>query len=161
MSSRVTVIRQKASALRCPTAARMQPWVHAVLDAADHHEPVALTIRFVDEDEGLSLNQQYRHKNYATNVLSFPYEEPVLPEDMVGSDEPAYLGDLVICMPVVLSEAATQHKLPATHTAHLVVHGLLHLLGYDHETDAEAARMEQIEVNAMQQLGFENPYISD
>lgn len=161
MSNRVTVIRQKASALRCPTAARMQPWVEAALDAADHQEPVALTIRFVDEEEGLSLNQQYRHKKYATNVLSFPYDEPDLPEDMAGSDEPAYLGDLVICMPVVLSEAASQHKLPATHTAHLVVHGVLHLLGYDHETDVEAERMEQIEVNAMQQLGFENPYIAD
>ena len=161
MSNRVTVIRQKASALRCPTAVRMRTWVEAALDAADYQEPVALTIRFVDEEEGLSLNQQYRHKKYATNVLSFPYDEPDLPEDMAGSDEPAYLGDLVICMPVVLSEAATQHKLPATHTAHLVVHGVLHLLGYDHETDAEAERMEQIEVNAMQQLGFENPYIAD
>jgi probable rRNA maturation factor len=155
------VMRQKASAHRCPTESRMQPWVQVALGAANHHEPVALTIRFVDEDEGLLLNQQYRHKKYATNVLSFPYDEPALPEDMASSDEPAYLGDLVICMPVVLSEAATQHKRPATHAAHLVVHGVLHLLGYDHETDAEAERMEQIEVNAMQQLGFENPYIAD
>lgn len=161
MSNRVTVIRQKASALRCPTAARMQPWVEAALDAADHQAPVALTIRLVDEEEGLMLNQHYRHKNYATNVLSFPYEKPALPEDMADSDEPNYLGDLVVCMPVVLSEAATQHKLPATHMAHLVVHGVLHLLGYDHETDAEAERMEQIEINAMQQLGFENPYGAD
>ncbi len=161
MSERVTVIRQKASVLRCPTAVRMQPWVQAALDAADHQEPVALTIRFVDEDEGLSLNQQYRHKKYATNVLSFPYEEPAFPEDLADSDDPTYLGDLVICMPVVLSEAVTQHKLPAIHTAHLVVHGVLHLLGYDHETDAEAEQMEQIEVNAMHQLGFENPYIAD
>lgn len=162
MSDRVTVMRQKASTLRCPTAARLRPWVEAALEAADHSGPVALTIRFVDEEEGLSLNTQYRHKNYATNVLSFPYEEPEWPEEMAdGDDEPAYLGDLVICMPVVLSEATTQHKVPATHAAHLVVHGVLHLLGYDHETDAEAEQMEQIEVNAMQQLGFENPYIAD
>lgn len=161
MSERATVIRQKASVLRCPTAARMRPWVEAALDAASHQAPVALTIRLVDEEEGLLLNQQYRYKKYATNVLSFPYEKPALPEDMADSDEPNYLGDLVICMPVVLSEAATQHKLPAIHTAHLVVHGVLHLLGYDHETDAEAERMEQIEINAMQQLGFENPYGAD
>jgi len=161
MSNRVTVIRQKASALRCPTAARMQLWVEAALDAASHQAPVALTIRLVDEEEGLSLNQHYRHKKYATNVLSFPYEMPELPEDMADLDEPNYLGDLVVCMPVVLSEAVTQHKLPAIHTAHLVVHGVLHLLGYDHETDAEAERMEQIEINAMQQLGFENPYGAD
>lgn len=161
MSYYVTVVRQKASTFRCPTAARMQPWVEAALVAADHQEPAALTIRFVDEDEGLSLNQHYRHKNHATNVLSFPYDAPMLPEDTSAFDEPAYLGDLVICMPVVLREAAMQHKLPITHTAHLVVHGVLHLLGYDHQTDAEAEQMEQIEINIMQRLGFENPYQGD
>lgn len=161
MTDRVTVLRQKASAQRCPTAARMRPWVEAALDAVDYDEPVALTIRFVDEEEGLALNHQYRHKNNATNVLSFPYDEPTLPENATGFDEPAYLGDLVICMPVVLREAAMQHKLPITHTAHLVVHGVLHLLGYDHQTDAEAEQMEQIEINIMQRLGFENPYQGD
>jgi probable rRNA maturation factor len=161
VSKRATVIRQKASVLRCPTGARMQPWVEAALDAANHRQSVALTIRFVDEEEGLSLNQQYRHKKYATNVLSFSYDAPELPEDMASVDEPVYLGDLVICMPVVLNEAASQNKIPATHTAHLVVHGVLHLLGYDHEATAEAEQMEQIEVDAMQKLGFENPYSAD
>lgn len=161
MSGRLTLLRQKASVLRCPTAMRMQPWVLAALDAAGHKAPVALTIRFVDEDEGLSLNQQYRYKKYATNVLSFPYDEPVLPEDRADFVEHRYLGDLVICMPVVLHEAATQRKTPAAHTAHLVVHGVLHLLGYDHQTDTEAENMERIEVNAMHRLGFENPYIAD
>lgn len=93
-------------------------------------------------------------------MLSFPYEAPAFLDD--GSDgEPAYLGDLAICMPVVHSEAATQHKSPATHTAHLVVHGILHLLGYDHQGDTEAARMEQIEIDVLRQFGFENPYGAD
>lgn len=155
----IQVIRQKASEQRCPTAARIEPWVQATLDAAQYQASAALTIRFVDQEEGLSLNRQYRHKNDATNVLSFPYEQPELPVDVLD-DEPAYLGDLVICMPVLLREAQAQQKQPAAHTAHLVVHGVLHLLGYDHETETEAEQMEKIEITVMQQLGFENPYIA-
>jgi len=166
VNERVTVFRQKASVHRCPTAARIQPWVQAALDEAGQHpEPVALTIRFVDYQEGASLNQQYRHKNYATNVLSFPYEAPVLPQiknkRAMVAEEPSYLGDLVICMPIILSESLAQKKLHLTHTAHMVVHGVLHLLGYDHQSDEEAERMEQIEVNTLQKLGFENPYLAD
>lgn len=167
MSQQVTVVRQKATSVRCPATKRLRLWVQTALDAAHYRAPIALTVRLVDEPEGLSLNRQYRNKAYATNVLSFPYEAPTLPqkggdkEDAADKKAPIYLGDLVICMPVVLNEAIEQHKTRTAHTAHLIVHGVLHLLGYDHETDDQAQQMEQIEVHALRQIGIENPYIAD
>ena len=110
-----------------------------------------LAIRVVGEKEGRALNHKYRGKDYATNVLSFPTE---LPE---GVNLPL-LGDLVICAPVVAKEAEVQHKPLASHYAHLTVHGVLHLLGLDHENDLEAEAMERLEREILAELGVPDPY---
>lgn len=114
-----------------------------------------LTIRLVDESEGRELNKTWRHKDYATNVLSFPAD---VPDELL--DIPL-LGDLVICVPVVEREAAEQGKEPAAHWAHLVIHGCLHLLGYDHIEDAEAEEMEALERQLLAELGYPDPYAAD
>ena len=105
-------------------------------------------MRFVDADEARRLNRDYRHRDYATNVLSFPYAR-----------EPVVCGDLVLCAPVVAREAAEQGKPLEAHYAHLIVHGLLHLQGYDHETSArQAAEMESRERRVLHALGYPDPY---
>jgi probable rRNA maturation factor len=109
------------------------------------------SLRLVDSNESAQLNEQYRHKSGPTNVLSFPYEP------MPGI-ETGLLGDLVICAPLVVSQAREQHKTVAMHFTHLVIHGVLHLLGYDHETEEMANEMEAIEIKIMQMAGFDNPY---
>ncbi|WP_373467076.1 rRNA maturation RNase YbeY [Metapseudomonas otitidis] len=114
-----------------------------------------LTIRLVDEPEGRELNRTWRHKDYATNVLSFPAD---VPEEFL--DIPL-LGDLVICAPVVAREAAEQGKALDTHWAHLVIHGCLHLLGYDHIEDEEAEEMEALERELLAELGHPDPYRDD
>ena len=114
-----------------------------------------LTIRLVDEDEGRELNHTWRHKDYATNVLSFPAD---VPDEFL--DIPL-LGDLVICVPVVEREATEQGKTPEAHWAHLVIHGCLHLLGYDHIDDAEAEEMESLERDLLAELGYPDPYAGD
>lgn len=107
-----------------------------------------VTIRLVDAEEGQELNREYRGKDYATNVLSFPYDT-----------EPRLFGDLVICHPVVVREAAAEGKPLAAHYAHLVVHGMLHLQGYDHETsDEDAEIMESEERRILALLGYPDPY---
>jgi probable rRNA maturation factor len=107
-----------------------------------------VTVRFVDSEEGRALNHQYRGKDYATNVLSFPY-----------ASQPAVVGDLVVCPPVVLSEAQEQDKPSEAHFAHLIVHGMLHLQGYDHETGVhDAERMEAKERQILAALGYPDPY---
>lgn len=111
-----------------------------------------LTIRLVDEDEGRELNRTWRHKDYATNVLSFPAD---VPDEFL--DIPL-LGDLVICAPVVVREAAEQGKPAKAHWAHLVIHGCLHLLGYDHLEDDEAEEMEELERQLLAELGYPDPY---
>jgi probable rRNA maturation factor len=124
-------------------------WAEAVLKG--RRERTEITIRLVDEAEGRALNRDFRGSDKATNVLSFPYQAP----EVVASD---LLGDLVICAPVVAAEARAQGKAPMAHWAHMVVHGLLHLLGYDHQGEAEAGEMEGIESALMSQLGFPDPY---
>ncbi|RWU23972.1 rRNA maturation RNase YbeY [Pseudomonas alkylphenolica] len=114
-----------------------------------------MTIRLVDEAEGRELNHTYRHKDYATNVLSFPAD---VPDDML--DIPL-LGDLVICIAVVEREAAEQGKSLEAHWAHLVIHGCLHLLGYDHIEDDEAEEMEALERELLAELGHPDPYADD
>jgi len=106
-----------------------------------------VTIRFVDAEEGQTLNRDFRNKDYATNVLSFNYEQqPVV-------------GDLVLCVPVVLTEACEQRKAVADHFAHMIVHGMLHLQGYDHETGKqEAMRMEAKEREILSRFGIADPY---
>ncbi len=114
-----------------------------------------LTIRLVDDAEGRELNHTWRQKDYATNVLSFPAD---VPDELL--DIPL-LGDLVICVPVVAREAAEQGKALDAHWAHLVIHGCLHLLGYDHIDDAEAEEMEALERELLAELGHPDPYIDD
>ncbi len=119
-----------------------------------------LTIRLVDEDEGRALNHRYRHRDYPTNVLSFPADIPEGPDGEPLLDIPL-LGDLVICVPVVIREALEQHKQPEAHWAHLVIHGCLHLLGHDHLDDDEAEEMENLERQLLAGLGYSDPYAGD
>ena len=140
-----------ASRRGVPSAASFRRWVVAALAGARHRKPTQLSIRIVGAHEGRALNARYRGKDYATNVLSFPVELPR------GVSSPL-LGDLVICAPVVACEAREQGKAPRVHYAHLTVHGVLHLLGYDHQHDAEAQRMEALETRVLAGLGVANPY---
>lgn len=126
-------------------------WVGLALGAGTDRE---LTIRLVDEDEGRNLNHTYRGKDYATNVLSFPAD---LPPEL---DLPL-LGDLVVCAPVVAREATEQGKPLNAHWAHMVIHGCLHLLGYDHIDDTEADEMETLERELLAQLSIADPYLDD
>lgn len=126
------------------TRAKLRRWLQAALLA-----PAELTIRFVDAEEGRALNRDYRGKDYATNVLTFPYTET--------ADE-ITRADIVLCTDVLEKEAAEQGKALEEHAAHLVVHGALHAQGYDHEDDEEAAEMEQLEIDILEELGFPNPY---
>ena len=140
-----------ASRKGVPAAASFRRWVEAALKGARRRKAAEVAIRIVDTDEGLALNRQYRGRDYATNVLSFPAELPP------GVDLPL-LGDLVICAPVVNREAAEQGKKPVDHWAHMTVHGTLHLLGYDHIEDAEAEAMESLETRILAGLGISDPY---
>ena len=132
-----------------PAATSFRNWVAAALRGRIREADLA--IRIVGAKEGRALNRHYRGKDYATNVLSFPAE---LPE---GVKLPL-LGDLVICAPVVAREAAEQGKPVAAHYAHLTVHGVLHLLGWDHEHDKDAEAMEQLEREVLAELGLPDPY---
>lgn len=120
---------------------------------------VTLVVRVVDEEEGTELNQTYRQKPTTTNILSFPFE---LPEELLATpefqDQPIHLGDLVVCEAVVNKEAEEQNKTLQQHWAHLIVHGVLHLQGYDHIDDGEAEHMEALEIVTLDKLGFKNPY---
>ncbi|MPY22816.1 rRNA maturation RNase YbeY [Shewanella psychropiezotolerans] len=132
-----------------PSQTDFELWVRIAL--RDTMTQAELTIRIVDEAESQTLNSSYRGKDKPTNVLSFPFEAP--PE----IDIPL-LGDLIICAPVVECEAKQQNKSLQAHWAHMVVHGCLHLLGYDHIQDAEAEEMESLETQLIEKLGFNNPY---
>ncbi len=139
-----------------PAAVSFRKWVAAAL--AGRIREADLAIRVVDEKEGRSLNHHYRGKDYATNVLSFPAE---VPEGLPKGVKFPLLGDLVICAPVVAREAAEQHKPLAAHYAHLTVHGVLHLLGWDHEDDKEAEAMEQLEREILASLDIGDPYAGE
>lgn len=134
-----------------PSPASFRQWVAAALLGARRRKPAEVAIRIVDTDEGQALNRDYRGKDYATNVLSFPAELPP------GVDLPL-IGDLAICAPVVAREADEQGKKPRDHWAHLTVHGTLHLLGHDHIEDADADAMEALETRILAGLGISDPY---
>jgi probable rRNA maturation factor len=125
-----------------PTRAQYRRWVKAALQ-----QSAQITLRLVDEAEGLQLNTQFRNKKYPTNVLTFVYDEDGL-----------LSGDIVLCAPVVEKEAKEQRKTLEAHYAHLTVHGVLHLQGYDHEKNRDAKIMEALETNIMHKLGYANPY---
>jgi probable rRNA maturation factor len=148
--SRLALDLQRAStAAELPTATDFEHWVKAAL--RNRTAPAELTIRIVDTAEGQQLNETWRHKTGPTNVLSFPFDNPP------GLTLPL-LGDIVICAPVVVAEAAAQGKPLTAHWAHLVIHGVLHLLGMDHQTEAEADAMERLEIEILHTLGYPNPY---
>jgi probable rRNA maturation factor len=130
------------------TRQKIRRWVQAALLA-----PAELTIRFVDAEEGRVLNRDYRAKDYATNVLTFAYNEG----EEVADDEPTR-ADIILCTDVLEKEAAEQKKTVEEHTAHLIVHGVLHAQGYDHDDDDEAAEMEQLERDILAALGYADPY---
>ena len=142
---KLTLAVQYASAASgLPTRPQIRRWVKAALIA----ENAEITVRLVDAEEGRALNRDYRNKDYATNVLSFGYESSPL------------RGDLLLCAPVVAHEALEQHKTPIAHYAHLIVHGTLHLQGFDHETLAQARVMEAREREIVMGLGYPDPYVT-
>jgi len=126
-----------------PSASQFRKWAKAALRV-----DTEVTIRIVDAEEGQLLNNTYRGKDYATNVLTFPLTE-----------EPYLMGDIIICAPVVAAEAEAQQKSLEAHYAHLTVHGILHLHGYDHEIDAQAELMEGLETAIVTKLGYASPYL--
>ena len=142
--------------LQLPAATDVPGWVQAALAAAGHAGPAQLAVRVVDAVEGQALNRDYRGKDQPTNVLSFP--APPLPPGVPVDDDGPELGDIVICLPVVLEEAAAQGKAPLAHLAHLVVHGTLHLLGYTHDGEDDAREMEALETRILAGLGHPDPY---
>ncbi|WP_435248733.1 rRNA maturation RNase YbeY [Vibrio sp. nBUS_14] len=133
-----------------PTEQDIQLWLNKTI--SQFQESAELTVRIVDTEESHQLNHDYRGKDKPTNVLSFPFEAP-------PGMELDLLGDLIICRQVVEKEAEEQNKPLLAHWAHMVVHGSLHLLGYDHIEDDEAEEMESLETEIMQTMGFEDPYI--
>ena len=147
----ITIDMENASTVIAPDEKQFRTWVEAALGAAKIADEKELSIRIVDTEESRTLNLQYREKDRPTNVLSFPCD---LPEKV---DVPL-LGDLVICAQVVEREALEQNKSIEQHWAHMAVHGTLHLLGFDHETDSEAEVMERLEIKILDSLGFSNPY---
>ena len=146
-----------------PNYDQIQAWASATISSADEkqqqgqwHDDVQMTVRIVEETEICQLNADYRHKNGPTNVLSFPFEAPPgVPADEYEST----IGDLVVCASVVEKEAREQGKAVLAHWAHMIVHGTLHLLGYDHQNEQEAFEMESLEVRVLSDLGFSNPYM--
>lgn len=130
-------------------------WAQAALAEAGVTSDCELAVRVVDEAESREVNHDYRGKDYATNVLSFPAD---LPDEILAELPQRPLGDLVICAPVVVREAGEQGKPVREHWAHMTVHGVLHLLGHDHVAAADAAIMEPMEIAALARLGVGNPY---
>ena len=130
--------------------------IETTLRHIDTQSDCEIGIACVDNDESHKLNLEYRGKDKPTNVLSFPSD---LPDEMAQILDTFPIGDLVICIPVVLREAIEQQKTPIEHFTHMLVHGTLHLMGYDHETsDQDAEEMEALEIEILNKLGFENPY---
>ena len=133
-----------------PDAGQIQSWVDAALHG--HAKDTEIVVRIVGEQEGAELNKLYRHKDGPTNILSFPAD---LPEG-IGLN---LLGDLVVCAPVLEQEALEQGKSLAHHWAHIIIHGVLHLLGYDHVDEDDAEIMEALEINILNKLNITNPYL--
>jgi probable rRNA maturation factor len=145
-------IQSASSSEDAPDEQSIKRWVSAAIGSKTGD--TELSIRIVDEFEGTSLNETYRGATGATgatNVLSFPFDE-ITPEPL------PLIGDIVVCAPVVAREAQQQNKDLTAHWAHMIIHGVLHLLGYDHQNDTEAAIMEVLETEIMQKLGFPPPY---
>ncbi len=151
MKNKITVNIQNNSQYKAiPAESDFTQWLNIALK---NHAPGIVNIAIVDAKESQALNKQFRHKDKPTNVLSFPFEAF---EGMVIEEH--IIGDLVICADVIQQEADAQQKDPLAHWAHLSIHGSLHLVGFDHQNDAEANKMESLEIELLQQLGYPNPY---
>ncbi len=136
------MVQYATNSKEVPARPQFRRWVKAAL-----MQEAEIVLRIVDEAEGCELNHQFRNKEYATNVLTFVYD-----------DMQPLTGDIVLCAPVVSKEAQQQHKNLIAHYAHLTVHGVLHLQGYDHIEEAEAVVMEQMETQILARLGYDDPY---
>jgi probable rRNA maturation factor len=142
-------IQMASASEEAPDPQSIERWIGAAI--GDQRGSTELSVRIVDAEEGQALNEQFRGSTGATNVLSFPFENE--------SPEPLPLiGDIVICAPVVAKEAREQNKTLNAHWAHMMIHGVLHLLGYDHQNENDANLMESLETEIMQGLGFPPPY---
>lgn len=139
-----------------PAADVVKNWIVLAANAAGHSSDIEVSVRIVDADESRALNHEYRGKDNPTNVLSFPAGRI----EGLPNDVPVQLGDIVVCASVVGEEAIEQGKAIADHWAHMLVHGTLHLMGYDHETDAEAAEMEALETQILMKSGLKDPYLA-
>jgi probable rRNA maturation factor len=146
-------VENRAGRKGVPLRRSFQQWIDAIPELRKRRA-AEVAIVVVDADEGRDFNQRFRHRDYATNVLSFPYER--LPGDRSG-----LLGDLVVCAPVVAREAREQGKNARDHYAHMTIHGVLHLLGHEHENDKDAQRMEALETRILAGLGIADPYASE
>ena len=144
------VIQNATTAEDVPPASALRRWARAA--TAGRVAIGEIVLRLIDEPESTALNTQYRGQKKPTNVLSFPYEEDTPP----GEIDP--LGDIALCAPVIRREAAAQGKAPEAHWAHMVIHGVLHLLGYDHDEDDAARAMEEEETAVLRHLGYADPY---
>ncbi len=159
MSRPVQVDVQVAADLsNVPAKSDIQNWLEQVIAqvGADTARDVEISVKIVDEAEGRELNKRFRQQDNATNVLSFPLADASIEDLQI--DSPLALGDIVICGPVVAREASEQGKKSSDHWAHLLVHGALHLFGYDHETDQVAQEMETLEARILALGGVDNPY---
>jgi len=163
MTTKVDVQKalDEASEIEIPDNKEIQQWVDVAIETAleesrfEKFNDAQMTVRIVGEMEISQLNESYRHKAGVTNVLSFPF----VPPPGIPSEELNHLlGDLVVCATVIGKEAREQHKSTDAHWAHMIVHGSLHLLGYDHQSDNEAAEMESLEKNILSRLGYQDPY---
>lgn len=148
---RITIQANADKEVFIPSAMQMRQWAKAALRHKVRRGE--LTIRLVEKPEIKALNKTYRHKNKPTNVLSFKAD---LPPEI--SEKVPLLGDIVICSAIVNEEAKKQNKSYKAHWAHIIIHGALHILGYDHETETEALQMETKEIKLLKSLGFSNPY---
>lgn len=139
-----------------PDRAELVRWIAGANDAIGGVRQIEIAIRIVDESESQALNRQFRERDKSTNVLSFPADMESIPG--LPPEASIYLGDLVLCAPVVAREAREQGKAASTHWLHLVLHGFLHLNGFDHETAEDAAEMEGLETRLMKAAGLPDPY---
>jgi len=149
----INLHQQYVGDLVVPSLPEFNLWVSCALDKNLNYE---LAIVLVDEEYSAQLNNQFRAKNYPTNVLSFNADLDPISAKLL---DVAQLGDLIICVPIVYAEASAQNKNVKAHFAHLVIHGCLHLLGFDHEDECDAQIMEQLEINLLAKLNLPNPYL--
>ena len=143
-------IQRVTTSPELPENQQIRSWVKSTMAAVDKKNR-ELTVRIVDEEEGTQLNEHWRKKKGSTNVLSFPSGD-------AKQYTPGLLGDIVLCAPVIIREAGEQKKTLESHWAHMIIHGTLHLLGYDHIKAEEAEEMELLEIRILESLGYKNPY---